>query len=151
MVAAGLQPRPRSVDHRRVGDREHAPDEPVDAGRLGGELGLAQVERVPRPVGCAPQDGVRVALERLAVVREQELAERLTRLPRPPELRAGVGDVLLGEELAEPVPVVLEVDGVDEELHEPQWLGSGLREVVAGHATSVVRSPVSCSAAKGAL
>ena len=98
------QPR-RARGLREQSQRGRIPLSVAVRGEQGAE-GLAQVERLPQ---VAP----RVA----------RAGRREVPLTRPGRERGGI---------AEPLALVLEVDGVDERLHEPKRLRRGFRYVVAG-------------------
>ena len=90
-AAARLQARPGPVLHRSVDGRDDRAEDAVDAARLGDELGAPVIVEAEGEAGGASGalDGPQgLAVEREAVVREQQPPEPIAQLQRAAEIAA---------------------------------------------------------------
>jgi hypothetical protein len=103
-------------------------------------LRAVQLDGEPRRRRSSVDGRDRIGRDRSSVVRAEERSQRLTQLDRtavvarrelerPTELVVDQPRRQLRRR-AEPLPPVLEVDGVDERLDEPKWLRRGLGDVI---------------------
>src|SRR5207253_2878792 len=91
-----------------------------------------EVDRDPRRIGSIGEHLERITVDRLAAVRVEQLADRLADDTSAGEVGRGCVDALVLEPGREPVVAALEVDGVDEPLHEPDRLRRSVGYVVPG-------------------
>ena len=145
-VAARFEALPAAVEHRGHGDADELAAEAVDAVGFGLEpRGAARRRRrtaaprarrrVSTASAAASRFRSRFAASRARNASRSSSACRrsrsVNRVPRG-RGRARRAQASSARGIAEPLALVLEVDGVDERLHEPERLRRGLRYVVAG-------------------